>query len=48
MEARKLSLLGLIENAMGKQILPSETDAAVEEEGEEADEWAAASVGNTA
>ncbi len=48
MEARKLSLLRLIENAMGKQILPSETDSAIEEEGEEGDEWVAASIGSTA
>jgi hypothetical protein len=47
-EARKLSLLSLIESAMGKQILPPETDSAIGEDDEEGDEWVAASVGSTA
>jgi hypothetical protein len=38
MEARKLSLLDLIASAMGKQILPSETGALVEGDGEDGDE----------
>lgn len=45
-EARKLSLLGLIESAMGKQILPTEAGSVIEEESEE-NEWLAASVGST-